>query len=57
MTRSVNDRQTKVRSVYTDQGAPRAIGLPNVTRWSSYTRQSQTEITRPTSQHSHAFNA
>jgi hypothetical protein len=29
----------------------------NVTRWSSYTRQPQTEITRPASQHSHTFNA
>jgi hypothetical protein len=27
----------------------------NVTRWSGYTRQPQTEITRPASQHSHAF--
>jgi hypothetical protein len=43
MTGSVDNWQAKVRSVYTDQ--------KNITRWSDYTRQPQTEITRPASQH------
>jgi hypothetical protein len=40
-------------AVYTQtKGPQRPIGLPNVTRWSGYTRQPQTEITWPASQHS-----
>jgi hypothetical protein len=47
MMRSVNDRQTKVRNIYTDQGVPQTDWSSHVTHWSGYTRQSRTEITRP----------
>jgi hypothetical protein len=40
-------------TLYTQTKGPHGLtGLPNVTRWSGYTRQPQTEITRPASQHS-----
>jgi hypothetical protein len=40
-------------AVYTQTKGPHGpTGLPNITRWSGYTRQPQTEITRPASQHS-----
>jgi hypothetical protein len=39
--------------VYTQtNGSYGPTDLPNVTRWSGYTRPPQTEITRPASQHS-----
>jgi hypothetical protein len=45
-------------AMYTqNKGLDGPTGLPNITRWSGYTRQSRTEITRSASQHSHAFNA
>jgi hypothetical protein len=56
MMGSVDNRHAKVCGAYTDQGPHGPISLPNVTHWSGYARQSQTEITRPASQHSHTFN-